>query len=113
MNNRIILHYGELTLKGCNRNEFVKKLRINVRNKIKSMDLTWDVVSIHDRMFIEVPSDYTGDIDAIAEKLADIPGIAWLSKVFWFSAKKYDIFEYKPDLSKIDSLIEKGLILIK
>ena len=107
MRNRIILHYGELTLKGCNRHSFVKKLRTNVRNKIKSLDLTWDVVSIHDRMFIEIPIDFTGDIDAIAEKLAEIPGIAWLSKVYWFSVKQYDIFGYKPELDKLDQLIEK------
>ena len=107
MRNRIILHYGELTLKGCNRHSFVKKLRANVRNKIKSLDLTWDVVSIHDRMFIEIPADYSCDIDEIAQKLAEIPGIAWLSKVCWFSNKQYDFFDYKPDLSEIDTLIEK------
>jgi thiamine biosynthesis protein ThiI len=107
MRNRIILHYGELTLKGCNRNSFVKKLRTNVRNKIKSLDLTWDVVSIHDRMFIEIPEDFTGDMDAVAEKLAEVPGVAWLSKVFWFSTNQYDWFEYKPDLSKVEELIEQ------
>jgi len=107
MHNRIILHYAELTLKGCNRSSFVKKLRINVRNKIKSMGLMWEVITIHDRMFIEVPTDYTGDIDAIALKLTDVPGISWLSKVYWFSDKKYDFFKYKPDLSEIDTLVEK------
>jgi thiamine biosynthesis protein ThiI len=107
MRNRIILHYGELTLKGCNRHSFVKKLRTNVRNKIKSLDLTWDVVSIHDRMFIEIPIDFSGDVDGVAEKLAEIPGIAWLSKVYWLSVKQYDIFGYKPELDKVDELIEK------
>jgi len=107
MRNRIILHYGELTLKGCNRHSFVKKLRTNVRKKILSLDLTWDVVAIHDRMFIEVPDDYEGNLDVIVKKLAQIPGIAWLSKVFWFSNKEYDFFNYKPDLSEIENLIEK------
>ena len=107
MRNRIILHYGELTLKGCNRHSFVKKLRTNVRKKIISLDLSWDVVSIHDRMFIEIPTDYQGDIEEIANQLAEIPGIAWLSRVYWFSTKKYDFFNYKPDLSEIDTLIEK------
>jgi thiamine biosynthesis protein ThiI len=107
MRNRIILHYGELTLKGCNRHSFVKKLRTNVRNKIQSMDLTWDVVSIHDRMFIEVPADFSGNIDEVVDKLAEIPGIAWLSKVYWFSKNEYNIFEYKPDLSELDELIEQ------
>lgn len=107
MRNRIILHYGELTLKGCNRHSFVKKLRTNVRKKIQSLDLTWDVVAIHDRMFIEVPDDYKDDLDTIVEQLAQVPGIAWLSKIFWFSNKEYDFFNYKPDLSEIDTLIEK------
>jgi len=107
MRNRIILHYGELTLKGCNRHSFVKKLRTNIRKKIQSLDLSWDVVSIHDRMFIEVPTDYAGNVDTIVDKLAQVPGIAWLSKVHWFSNKRYDFFEYKPDLSEIDALIEK------
>ncbi|HFC30142.1 MAG TPA: tRNA 4-thiouridine(8) synthase ThiI [Oceanospirillales bacterium] len=107
MRNRIILHYGELTLKGCNRHSFVKKLRSNIRNKIKSMDLTWDVVAIHDRMFIEVPVDYSGNLDNVVEKLAEVPGIAWLSKVYWFSNKEYDLFSHTPDLTKLDELIEK------
>lgn len=107
MRNRIILHYGELTLKGCNRQSFVKKLRTNIRNKIKSLDLTWDVVAIHDRMFIEVPDDFQGNTDEVAQRLSEIPGVAWLSKVFWFSSRQYDWFEYKPDLSKVEELIEK------
>ena len=107
MRNRIILHYGELTLKGSNRQTFIKKLRTNLRNKIISFDLTWDVVAIHDRMFIDIPSDFTGDIDEVANKLAEIPGVAWLSKVFWFSESQYGLFEYKPDLSKLEELIEK------
>lgn len=107
MRNRITLHYAELTLKGANRNTFIKKLRTNVRNKIISLDLTWDAVSVHDRMFIDVPMDFKGDLDEIANKLAEIPGVAWLSRAYWFSAKHYDIFEYKPDLSKIESLIER------
>ncbi|VAW41052.1 tRNA 4-thiouridine synthase [hydrothermal vent metagenome] len=107
MHNRIILHYAELTLKGCNRHSFVKKLRTNVRNKLKSLNLSWDVVSIHDRMFIEVPESYTDNIDNIANKLTEVPGIAWLSKVYWFSNNKYDIFAYKPNLSEVEALIQK------
>ena len=107
MRNRIILHYGELTLKGCNRHSFVKKLRTNVRKKLRSLEIAWDVVSIHDRMFIEIPEDYQDDIDNVVNQLAEIPGIAWLSKVFWFSTKQYDFFNYKPDLSNVETLIEK------
>ncbi len=107
MQNRIILHYGELTLKGCNRQTFVKKLRTNVRKKVQAIGLNWDVVAIHDRMFIEFPEDYEGDVDDIVHQLAEVPGTAWLSKVFWFSTKKYDFFHHRPDLSEIETLIEK------
>ena len=107
MHKRIILHYGELTLKGCNRHSFVKKLRTNVRKKIKALGLSWDVVSIHDRMFIEVPEDYKQHVDQVAQQLSDIPGIAWLSQVFWFSNKHYDFLNYQPDLTVIEGLIEK------
>ncbi|MFK8010561.1 MAG: tRNA uracil 4-sulfurtransferase ThiI [Marinicellaceae bacterium] len=107
MQKRIIIYYGELTLKGCNRHSFIKKLRVNIRNKMKSMDMHWEVVSIHDRMFIQIPDDYTGDIDTIVNKLADVPGTAWLSKVYWFSESKYNIFDRQPNLIKIDDLVIK------
>lgn len=107
MQKRIIIYYGELTLKGCNRHSFIKKLRVNIRNKMKSMDMHWEVVSIHDRMFIQIPNDYTGDIDTIVNKLADVPGTAWLSKVYWFSESKYNIFDRQPNLIKIDDLVIK------
>ena len=58
MHNRIILYYGELTLKGSNRNIFVKKLRTNVRNKMKSFGVNWEVISVHEQMFIDIPTDY-------------------------------------------------------
>jgi thiamine biosynthesis protein ThiI len=58
-------------------------------------------------MFIEIPDDFSGDVDEIANRLSEIPGIAWLSKVFWFSTKDYQWFEYKPDLSMVEDLIEK------
>jgi thiamine biosynthesis protein ThiI len=58
-------------------------------------------------MFIEIPLDFNGDIEEIANKLAEIPGIAWLSRVYWFSVKQYDIFHYKPELDKVETLIEQ------
>lgn len=107
MRNRIILHYGELTLKGCNRHSFVKKLRTNIRRKVAALELNWEVVSIHDRMFIEVPQEHNENLDDIVRQLAEIPGIAWLSKVFWFPTKQYQLFDTHPDLTKVEDLFEK------
>ncbi len=111
MRHRIIIHFGELTLKGQNRREFVKKLRQNVRRKLQAMgygpDNGWDVVAIHDRMFVEVPAQHSDDIEQVLQAIAEIPGIAWLTHVHWFSAKEYDIFSPQPELDFLDQLIEK------
>lgn len=107
MRNQIILHYGELTLKGSNRHTFVKRLRKNIRKKLLAHNLQWEVITIHDRMFIEVPSEIDIDIDFIVSKLAQVPGVAWLSKVFWFSKQKYDFFETNADFVEIEKIVEK------
>lgn len=107
MRHRIILHYGELTLKGCNRHTFVKRLRKNVRKKVQALGLDWPVMTIHDRMFVDVPEGNEGKIDSVVKQLSEIPGLAWLSKVHWFSAKKYEFFNGHPELQEIEELIER------
>ncbi len=111
MRHRIIIHFGELTLKGQNRREFVKKLRQNVRRKLQAMgydkDNGWEVAAIHDRMFVEVPEDHDAAIESVLQAIAEIPGIAWLTHVYWFSAREYDLFSPQPDLSFLDALVEQ------
>lgn len=111
MRHRIIIHFGELTLKGQNRREFVKKLRQNVRRKLLAMgcgpENGWEVVAIHDRLFVEVPEMHDTQIKSVLQAIAEIPGIAWLTHVYWFSAREYDIFAPRPELGFVDELIEK------
>ncbi len=111
MRHRIIIHFGELTLKGQNRREFVKKLRQNVSRKLRAMSIGdsegWTVRSIHDRMFVEVPENHQADIEPVLRAIAEVPGIAWLTHVYWFSAKHYDLFHPRPDLAFVDELVEK------
>jgi thiamine biosynthesis protein ThiI len=106
MNHRIIVHYAELALKGKNRKHFVKRLRQNIRRKLVSLGHEWDVVSIHDRIFIKVRDDDTETAEKMVEEIARIPGIAWLSLVHWFSEKQYHFLQAKPDLQPIHDLIK-------
>jgi len=107
MNYRIIVHYAELALKGKNRSEFVKKLRINIRRKLRSMGLEWEVLSIHDRIFIEAGQAESSQSEQVVNEVARIPGIAWLSYVHWFAEEQYRFLQAEPDLKPIHDLIKK------
>ncbi|MGJ8664242.1 MAG: hypothetical protein ACSHWU_11345, partial [Marinicella sp.] len=89
MKYRIIVHYAELALKGKNRNQFVKRLRQNIRRKLKSLGHDWEVVSIHDRIFVEAGDAESQVAESMVKEIARIPGIAWLSYVHWFDEKSY------------------------
>ena len=47
----ILIRYGELSLKGKNRNSFIKQLMVNVKKALKSFE-TLEFERQHDRMYI-------------------------------------------------------------
>lgn len=105
MNYRITIHYAELALKGGNRKLFVKKLRQNIKRKLESMDLEWQVVAIHDRLFVKVAKSNLAMSENAVNEIARIPGIAWLSLVHWFDEKEYDFLQSKPELKPIHDTV--------
>ncbi|TDR18451.1 tRNA uracil 4-sulfurtransferase ThiI [Marinicella litoralis] len=107
MNYRIIVHYAELALKGKNRSDFVKRLRINIRRKLRSLGYEWDVLSIHDRIFVEAGNVASDQADQVVKEVARIPGIAWLSYVHWFAEKQYRFLQAEPDMKPIHDLIKE------
>ncbi len=106
MRYRIVVSYAELALKGKNRSQFVKRLRQNIRRKLKSLELNWEVISIHDRIFVEVADKDAEVAKKAVEEIARIPGIAWLSFVHWFSEKEYRFLQADPDLQPIHDVIK-------
>ncbi len=89
MHYKIVVHYAELALKGRNRSEFVKRLRKQMRKKLKSLGFDWQVRSIHDRVFVEIPTIEKKQAEQAVTELARIPGIAWLSLVHWFPEPEF------------------------
>ncbi len=106
INRRILIHYAELALKGQNRPEFVKRLRKNVRAKLVSMDMDWNIVTAHDRLFIDLPSITPMDIDLILKGMSEVAGIAWLGEVEWFTASECQLDAIEPNTE----LIEKRVV---
>jgi len=70
----IVIRYGEIGLKGKNRGYFVKRLRKNIRDCLKSNDLTGEVRSVGQRVYVQVE-----DVEGAAGKLRDVFGIVSLS----------------------------------
>jgi thiamine biosynthesis protein ThiI len=70
----IVIRYGEIALKGKNRWYFVKRLRKNVRDCLKAHDITGEVYSVGQRVYVQVE-----DVERGVEKLRDVFGVVSLS----------------------------------
>jgi thiamine biosynthesis protein ThiI len=70
----IVIRYGEIALKGQNRWYFVKRLRKNIRDCLKKNDLTGEVRSVGQRVYVQVE-----DVERAVEKLRDVFGVVSLS----------------------------------
>ena len=92
----LILHYHEIWLKGCNRNFFIQKLKIAVKEALEGLEAEKPVNEEH-RIRIRVPSE-TVATEAI-ERLKKLPGIAYMALAT----------ETEPDL---DAIIETGSQLL-
>lgn len=112
MQYRIIIQFAELTLKGKNRHSFVRKLRKNIAAKLKVLGYEWTVRSIHDRIYVQVPNETADAMDeatlqSVVAELARLPGIAWLSFVYWLDENSHGFLKPDADLSVIHDLVEQ------
>lgn len=73
----IMIRYGELSTKGKNKRDFIRKLRSHVQSTI-SVFPNANVKSNHDRMYIELNGE---DYEEVKEKLVNIFGIQSFSPV--------------------------------
>lgn len=77
MTRQIMISFGELFIKGRNRNQFTRQLKANIKSALKGLDN--DVTLTHDHIFIH-------DYDLVHEKeiveiLLDISGIFYISVI--------------------------------
>ncbi|MCW8870110.1 MAG: tRNA 4-thiouridine(8) synthase ThiI [Proteobacteria bacterium] len=110
MQYRIIVQFAELALKGKNRHRFIKRLRKNIADKLKIMGFDWPVKAIHDRIYVHLPGDDTIEEQTargVVKELARLPGIAWLSFVYWFSEQQFNFLSQQADLTLIHNLVKR------
>ncbi len=89
----LIVHYGELWLRGRNRNIYIRKLKKNISHQLRGEKFKFE--NSYDRIVLRLPSDC--DIESIRKKI---------SKVFGISAYEF-AYRTEPDLKHIIKLSEK------
>jgi thiamine biosynthesis protein ThiI len=99
--NTIIIHYGEIGLKGKNQPDFRNELKSNIRFRLRSLGFEWAVRYAHSYFYVDVPENSADQLATAVEALLHLPGIAWLARGLnlsrdeFFSGQdiNYDIIE--------------------
>lgn len=76
MNERILVRYGDLMLKGRNKRTFVKEMRENVKRKVNNSRVEY--IDMHDRMFVVLNGE---DPDKVLNDLQLVSGLHSFSLV--------------------------------
>jgi len=84
----VLIHYGELALKGLNRPLFEKKLVENIRRTIDGLEYG-KIRKIQGRIVLELKKQ--SDIDRIEEALKRVFGVAWFAFCFTREASQENI----------------------
>lgn len=105
---RILIHYGEIALKGRNRPEFEKALQRNVRRRLEALGLAWPVSRTHDRVCVDVEPAPEGAVEEAVEALAGVPGVVWLAAAAWLPAAQTRQRGDAPDYG----LIEREIVTL-
>lgn len=77
----IILHYGEIALKGKNRKIFEKRLQSNIQTAIRSIGFHAPVDRLHGRILIRLTDPEVDESSRLKliERLGEIPGISYFA----------------------------------
>ncbi|HDL17646.1 MAG TPA: tRNA 4-thiouridine(8) synthase ThiI [Bacteroidetes bacterium] len=77
--NKIIIHYGEIGLKGKNQPVFRKQLKRNIQQKLKTAALDWPVTETRGSLSIDVPESAVEQIEQARQILREVAGIVWFA----------------------------------
>ena len=76
----ILIRYGELSLKGKNRNVFIRQLKVNIKKALKSFS-TLEIESQHDRMYIYLKEEDPNEVANVLSRVFGISSFSFAIKV--------------------------------
>lgn len=85
MTDCILIHYGEISLKGKNQPQFRKQLLRNIQLILKSAKIEWPIRHYRGYLSLEVPGGDSQHVPEALKRLKTVTGITWFAP-----AVKYD-----------------------
>jgi thiamine biosynthesis protein ThiI len=108
MNKCILIHYGEISLKGRNQPQFRKQLLRNIHLSLKAEDVEWPIWQFRGYLLITIPESKGSKTDIVIKRLAHVFGITWYAVADRFEYHGFD----KAAIDKILSKVENELCKI-
>lgn len=106
--NVILIHYGEIALKGKNRPDFIARLKENIKQKLRALGLDWPVYSPYGYCYVEIPPEEMARLEAALTALAELAGVVWYGPAHRITVEEGRLRAEKPN----DSLIEARTIAL-
>ena len=105
MLNCILIHYGEISLKGRNQPQFRKQLLKNIQLTLKAESIQWPIRQYRGYLLLTIPSQESGKINVVIKRLNHVFGITWFTKAERIKYSDYDQGSVNTILKKIDVAI--------
>jgi thiamine biosynthesis protein ThiI len=80
MNNYILIHYGEISLKGRNQPHFRKQLLKNIQLTLRAEKIDWPISQYRGYLLLKIADDETAKTEIVLKKLSHVFGITWFAE---------------------------------
>ena len=102
MEQSIIIHYGEIGLKGKNQADFRRQLRENIRRRLRTDGLGWKPQQTRGYLYIDVPPDQTNQMDTALNAITDVAGIVWYAPASYIPTASVNQEKPLPDFPQLE-----------
>lgn len=105
--NTILVHYGEIALKGQNRPDFLRCLKENLEKKLGYLGKDWRVFQPYGYLYIEVPEERKDPIEPVLEGTSELAGVVWYARAHHISPEEAGFGSEHPNRNLIqEKMIE-------
>lgn len=108
MFNCILIHYGEISLKGRNQPHFRKQLLKNIQLTLKAEKIDWPIKQYRGYLLLTIPGEESAKSDLVIKKLFHVFGIIWFAK-----AKRIEYSGFNHDsVENLQKVIDENLCIM-
>ena len=102
MENCILIHYGEISLKGRNQPRFRKRLLENIQQILKAENINWPIRQSRGYLILKIPNKEKKNLNIVMSKLVHVFGISWFTKAIRLEYTGFDPGSIETILNEID-----------